>query len=478
MAIARTDATGQAELDPEVLAYTASLPTDQALFASDVAGSLAHVTMLEESGLIPPADASQIRAGLKAIYAEASAGALRWPNEEDIHMAIEVELGRRIGEPARRLHTARSRNDQTALDSRLHLREQSARILEQLAAAIDALVERAGGPEGALLIPSYTHRQRAQPVTVGYLFSAYAQMLARDAAQFGLVLRSLDQSPLGVGAVSGTSLPVRRERVAELLGFSALTANGLDTVGDRDFALDFAYAATRCMLHLSRIATDVIDFSTQEFGFIQLADTISFGSSMMPHKKNPDLFELIRGRAGRTVGAFQALLTTVKGLPMGYNSDLQEDKESFLAISSLLQRTLHVFLRGLAGLKLRPERMAAGLSDGSTQATDLAERLVARGLAFRDAYKAVGALVGLARERSVGLAALTAADLPANGLVKAEDLAVLDPLRAAQAKAVPGGTAASSVAHQLLVLTAAAEEARHRATNVPRLATLIARFGG
>lgn len=474
MAIARTDATGQGELDSEVLAFTTSLPTDQALYASDILGSLAHVRMLEESGLLPANDAAQIRKGLREIFEGVERDQLRWPAEEDVHMAIEVELTRRIGEPARRLHTARSRNDQIALDARLHLREQAVIALELLSRALEALALRAEGPEGSHLLPAYTHRQRAQPISVAYLLSAYGQMLARDAAQFAQVLNALDECPLGVGAVSGTSLPTRRERLAELLAFSAITANGLDTVGDRDFALDFTYAAVRCLLHLSRISADIVDFASQEFGFISLDDRISFGSSMMPHKKNPDLFELLRGKSSRAVGYLTALLTTVKGLPVGYMRDLQEDKESYLPAAVLLNQSLSVFLKGLDGIRFRPERMAEGLQDGSTQATDLAERLVARGLPFRDAYRAVGALVQLARRRGARLSELSAEDLAAEASpVTPEDLEVLRPDRAAAAKRSPGGTAPEAVARQLAALREAAAGAKARASATPRIRALI-----
>ncbi len=477
MTVARTQATGKKELDPEILEFTTSLPVDQALYAADLAGSLAHVRMLGEAGIIPEADAARIREGLAGIFKDASAGKLSWPLEEDIHMSIEGELLRRVGEPARRLHTARSRNDQIALDARLHLREAAAKILRELAATVAALVARAQSPEGAWLMPAYTHRQRAQPVTVGYVLCAYGQMLARDLGQFSQVLNALDESPLGVGAVSGTSLPIRRERTATLLGFSRITANGLDTVGDRDFALDFVYAATRCLTHLSRICQDFVDFSSQEFGFLELDDSISFGSSMMPQKKNPDLFELIRGKSTRALGALTTLFATVKGLPVGYMRDLQEDKGPYLEAASLTPRCLSAFRRGLAGVRFRQERLRSALDGGSTSATDLAERLVSRGMPFREAYQAVGALVQTALSSSRTMDALTPADLQAaGGKVLPADLEVLDPGRAAAAKEVPGGTGARSVADQLAALQEAVNGARARADATPRLAELISRL--
>ena len=474
MTLARSDATGQGVLDPAVLRFTTSLPVDQALFAADIAGSLAHVRMLEEAQLIPVADAGKIRRGLLTLFEEATAGKLRWPDEEDIHMAIEAELGRRIGDSAKRLHTARSRNDQVALDARLYLREQSLEILERIARLLEALTAKAEGPEGAFLMPAYTHRQRAQPVSVAFLLSAYGQMLARDAAQFAQVLNALDESPLGSGAVSGTSLPIRRERTAELLGFTRLTQNALDAVGDRDFAVDFVFAAAKCLLHLSRISQDVIDFASQEFGFIELDDRISFGSSMMPHKRNPDLFELTRGKAARGIGALVALLTMLKGLPVGYMRDLQEDKASYFEAAALACECLEAMVAGILGIRFREERLAAALQGGATQATDLAERLVSRGVPFREAYRAVGKLVQAARASGKALQDVGASEVAAaDGLISAEDLTVLPPQRAQQAKEIPGATGPQATRDQLEALREAIAGARARIQASPRLAVLV-----
>ncbi|HZH02502.1 MAG TPA: argininosuccinate lyase [Myxococcaceae bacterium] len=477
MTVARTDATGTGELDPLVLAFTASLPVDRALYAADIAGSLAHVRMLEESAILSPVDSADIRRGLRSIYDQAVSGNMTWPDEEDIHMSVEVELTRRVGEPGGRLHTARSRNDQNVLDERLFLRECTADLLNRVAPAIEALVEKARSAEGRYLLPAYTHRQRAQPVSLAYVLSAYGQMLARDAVKFSQVLEALDECPLGAGAVSGSSLPIRRERTAELLGFARVTANALDTVGDRDYGLDFLYAGARCMLHLSRICQDLVDFASQEFGFIELSNAISYGSSMMPQKKNPDLFELIRGKSGRALGALTALCTTVKGLPVGFMLDLQEDKTSYLETAAGVGQSLDAFVRGLAGIRFRQERMAQALIGGETQATDLAERLVARGLPFRTAYKAVGALVRVTREKGIRFEEAGPAELEASGgVIRPEDLEVLAPARAVAAKESLGGTGPRSVERQLEGLSAAATAARDRARAVPRLAELIQRL--
>ncbi len=477
MTVARTDATGAGELDPVILAFTTSLGADKALYAADIAGSLAHVRMLEDRRILSPEDAAAIRRGLKGIYDEAEAGTLSWAQEEDIHMAIEVELTRRIGEPGRRIHTARSRNDQIALDARLFLRECAAGTLELLARAIEVLDAKASSEEGRFLLPAYTHRQRAQPVSLAYVLAAYAQMLARDLRQFGNVLDALDECPLGSGAVSGTSLPTRRERTAELLGFSRLTANALDTVGDRDFALDYGYAVSRSLIHLSRISQDLVDYASQEFGFIELSNDISFGSSMMPQKKNPDLFELIRGKSAHGIGALTSLLAMVKGLPVGYVRDLQEDKLSYLTTAGNLSQCLTAFTRGFQGVRFRQERMAAALEGGETQATDLAERLVSRGLPFRSAYQAVGALVRQCGKAGKRLEAAGAAELEAaGGAIRPDDLEVLNADRAVAAKESAGGTGPKSVARQWEALRTEVSSGRKQARAIVRLPELIQRL--
>ncbi|HEY4770178.1 MAG TPA: argininosuccinate lyase, partial [Myxococcales bacterium] len=313
-------ASGGAQLLPEVLAFSSSLPLDRQLLREDVIGSLAHLIMLSRTGIVPREAAAAIRAELLRVLE----GSPELPDEEDVHMAVETLLSRALGEQAGMLHTARSRNDQIALDLRLHVREQSATALQELSTLLGALAGRAERERDTLL-PGYTHRQRAQPVSAAYYFCAWGAMFARDLEL--LRAAAAPEMPLGVGALAGTSLPIDREMVRKLLRFDRLTANGLDTVGDRDFALDFAYAAARTLLHASRVATDVIDFCTAEFGYLHLDDQIAMGSSMMPQKRNPDLFELIRGKCGRAIGNLNSLLVTMKGLPGGYNRDLQEDRQ-------------------------------------------------------------------------------------------------------------------------------------------------------
>jgi argininosuccinate lyase len=314
MTLAQTEATGGTGLLPQVLAFSSSLSLDRQLLREDLVGSMAHVTMLGRTGVIPRADARTIRDGLAALWARELTGALTLPNEEDVHMAVEVELNRTIGAPAALLHSARSRNDQVATDLRLHVREAAARALEQVTTFIAELVARARA-EKDVILPAYTHRQRAQPVSLAYWLGSYGAAFLRDAEALGFVLDQCRLLPLGVGAISGSSLPIDREVTRALLAFEGVTLNGMDTVGDRDFAMDFMYATARLLVHASRLSTDLIDFTTAEFGFATLSGDISMGSSMMPQKKNPDVFELIRGKSGRAIGNLVGLLVTVKGLP-------------------------------------------------------------------------------------------------------------------------------------------------------------------
>jgi argininosuccinate lyase len=325
MALAKTDASGGSGLLPEVLAFSTSLGLDRQLLKEDLLGSMAHVTMLGRTGVIPAKEARVIRDGLVDLWKRDDAGTLVLPDEEDVHMAVEVELNRTIGAPAALLHSARSRNDQVATDLRLHVRDSVATAIGSLTQLIEEVVERAK-KDGHILMPSYTHRQRAQPISLGYWLASYGAAFLRDAQAFTFALDQADALALGSGAISGSSLAIDREVTRGLLGFSRLTMNGLDTVGERDFALDYLYSTARFFVHASRLSTDLIDFTTSEFGFATLSGDISMGSSMMPQKKNPDVFELIRGKSGRAIGNLMGLLTTVKGLPGGYNRDLQEDR--------------------------------------------------------------------------------------------------------------------------------------------------------
>lgn len=473
MALAKTDASGGSGLLPEVLAFSSSLSLDRQLLKEDLLGSMAHVTMLGRTGVIPAKEARVIRDGLVDLWRRDDAGTLVLPDEEDVHMAVEVELNRTIGAPAALLHSARSRNDQVATDLRLHVRDAVATAVGTLGGLIDDVVARAK-KDGGILMPSYTHRQRAQPISLGYWLASYGAAFLRDAQAFAFALDQTDALALGSGAISGTSLPIDREITRGLLGFSRLTLNGLDTVGERDFALDYLYATSRFLVHASRLSTDLIDFTTPEFGFATLSGDISMGSSMMPQKKNPDVFELIRGKSGRAIGNLVGLLTTVKGLPGGYNRDLQEDRGPLLETKPLLHGVLSVLRLSLPHVTFHPEKCRVGLDEGFTQATDLAEALVKKGMPFRVAYKHVGALVRKCQEQGIALTkASVALAQSIDPAIDADALSVLEASGAVARKQSAGSTGPASVEAQLASLSSQAKAVADKAKGVPRFATLF-----
>lgn len=472
--IARTEAAGGLKLLPEVLAFTSSLELDRALLSEDLVGSLAHLTMLARQGLIPVEAARTLKAGLLALWDEAAKGTLALPAEEDVHMAVEATLAQRLGDVSGLLHTARSRNDQVSLDLHLYVREQCAEVLHGLGELIELLAARAA-EEAETVLPAYTHRQRAQPVSLGYYFAAYGAMFARDVEAFSFALSQADALPLGVGAIAGTSLGIDREKTQRLLGFSKLTLNGLDTVGDRDFALDFAYATSRMLLHASRVAADFIDFTSAEFGFATLDGEIACGSSMMPQKRNPDLFELIRGKSATALGNLTGLLAAVKGLPAGYNRDLQEDRRPLLETGALARGVVKMLGLGIPRVTFDRARCRRAVEEGALQATDLAEALVKRGMPFRTAYRAVGALVRRCQEKGLPLAACTPQlAREVDPCFDAEVLAAASVEGSVARKVSAGSTGPASVAKQLEVLRAAGAEAKVRASRVPRLSQLVA----
>ena len=456
-------ASGGATLLPEVLAFSSSLPLDRALLKEDVIGSLAHLIMLARTGIVPRETAARIRDELLRVFDKPL------PDEEDVHMAVETLLTRALGEEAGMLHTARSRNDQIALDLRLHVREQCALALLEMSLLLKELADRAERERDTLL-PGYTHRQRAQPVSAAYYLCAWGAMFQRDLRR----LHPPSDLPLGVGALAGTSLPIDRHLVRKLLHFGSITANGLDTVGDRDFALDFAYGAVRVLIHASRVATDVIDFSTSEFGFVTLDDEIAMGSSMMPQKRNPDLFELIRGKCGRAVGNLTALLVTVKGLPGGYNRDLQEDRQPVLETGPLLISVLRMLRLGLSRIKFNPQRGRAALEDGATAATDIAEALAQAGVPFRTAYKLTGALVRKCAETGVSLskAPLQLAQ-QIDPRFSAAVLGAADAVASVARKKNAGGTGRESIDEQIQFLRERAHQADSLSAHTPRLDQLL-----
>ena len=474
--IARTSATGgDAMLDP-LLAWSSSFDHDRALVREDLLGSAAHVTMLSRTGVIPVADAAALRGALRTLFDEAAAGMLLLPSdEEDVHMAVEAELGKRLGAVAGRLHTARSRNDQVSLDLRLHVRDRGARLLERLSALLTSLADRASR-EKDVLLPAYTHRQRAQPISAAYLVAAWGVGLARAAATVVFALEHLEM-PLGSGACSGTSLPIDRALVARLFAPWKATRNALHTVGDRDFALDWAWSAARVVLALGRIATDVVDFSTSEFGLVKLGGAIAAGSSMMPQKKNPDIFELVRGKSARATGNVVAMLTLMKGLASGYNRDQQEDRGPLLEAGRLARGCTEIVGLSLPHVAFDAERGRRALDEGFTQATDLAEALVRKGVPFREAYKAVGALVAEAVRDGVGLRAVAEARAKAiHPALDAQTLLALDPATAVAAKESFGGTGPRSVDAQIAWLREHASALSARASAQGSLDTVARRI--
>jgi argininosuccinate lyase len=447
--IARTSATGQGGMLPELLAWSSSLREDLALVREDLVGSAAHVTMLARTRIISVADARVLRDALGALYDEARTGSLKLgADEEDVHMAVEAELGKRVGAVAARLHTARSRNDQVALDLRLHVRDQGVALVCELAALVGKLADRAAR-EKDVLLPAYTHRQRAQPVSAAFLVAAWGVGLARaiDVVWFGL---EQIEMPLGSGACSGSSLPIDRALVARLFAPWEPTRNALHTVGDRDFALDWTWGVTRAVLALGRLASDVVDFSTNEFALVRLDGAIATGSSMMPQKKNPDVFELVRGKSARAVGNVVALLTLMKGLASGYNRDQQEDRLPLLEAGPLARGCAGVVSLAIDHVEFDGQRGLRALDEGFTQATDLAEALVRRGIPFREAYKAVGALVALAVREGIALSAVDPARAhELHPAFDGESLRALEPAAAVASKESLGGTGPRSVDAQI-----------------------------
>ncbi len=383
----------EAATDPAVERFTASVHFDTALARYDIRGSIAHASMLGATGLISPADAKALVAGLERVLGEIERGELRFdPRLEDVHMNVEARLRDLIGPVAGRLHTGRSRNDQVATDLALYLRDAAVAAERGLLGLQQVLALR-GREHLDTLLPGYTHLQRAQPVRLAHHWLAFVELFARDRGRFADLRTRLSRCPLGSGALAGSTLPLDRERTARELGFAAPSANSMDAVAARDLALEFLAAGAIAMVHLSRLAEELVLWSTSEFGFIELGDAYATGSSLMPQKKNPDVPELVRGKAGRAVGNLVALLTVLKGLPLTYNRDLQEDKEPVFDTARTLRDCLEVSAGALASLRVDVDAMRRAAEDPLLLATDLAERLVREGVPFREAHEVIGKLV-------------------------------------------------------------------------------------
>jgi argininosuccinate lyase len=451
--------------DPTAARFTASLAFDRRLWPHDIAGSVAWARALARAGLLTDAERDAIVAGLAAVRAELEHGTFPFRAElEDIHMNVERRLLELIGEVAGKLHTGRSRNDQIALDERLYLKDTAAGTGEGLRAVQEALLARAAETVDAPM-PGYTHMQRAQPIVLAHHLLAYVFMLQRDRERFAAAALRADVMPLGAAALAGTAFPIDREALARELGFAAVAPNSLDAVSDRDYVLEYLAAAAITGMHLSRLAADLALWATAEFGFVEFSDAFATGSSIMPQKKNPDVVELIRGKSGRLYGNLMAVLTAMKGLPLAYNSDMQEDKEAFFDSVDTLEAICGVLPPMLASLTFRTDRMYAAAGENFATATDLADYLVRKGLPFREGHEIVGKVVRYALERGVTLGQLGLDELHRFSDRFAGDVQQALTVEASlRARAVTGGTAPEAVRRALAqartLVTAAAPAAR------------------
>ena len=432
---------------PLMTQINASIGFDKRLYAQDIAGSMAHARMLAAVGIIGAAERDAILAGLERVQGEIERGELELTTElEDIHLNVEQRLTDLIGEPGRRLHTARSRNDQVATDLKLWTREAMERA-ERLLAELQRVLLGLAGQHAGTVMPGFTHLQAAQPVTFGHHLLAYVEMLARDRSRFADARRRLNECPLGAAALAGTSFPLDRAMTANELGFDRPAANSIDAVSDRDFALDYLASAAICAVHLSRFAEELVLWSTPQFGFVKMPEAFTSGSSIMPQKRNPDAAELVRGKSGRILGDLQALLVVLKGLPLAYSKDLQEDKEGLFDAADSLDLCLAAMAGMLAGLRVDEARMRAAAGVGHTTATDLADWLVReKGVPFREAHGVSARVVRLAEERGRALTELTLAELQeVDPRIESAAMEVLEVGRSVASRTSPGGTAPSRV---------------------------------
>ena len=440
----------QKETDTLVNDFNASINFDARLYRQDITGSIAHATMLGEQGIIPKEDAQAIINGLKAILSDIEGGGVEFSLEnEDIHMNIETILTQRIGEAGKRLHTGRSRNDQVAVDFRLYIKEEIPKIINMLLDLEDVLIAKAEANLDVVM-PGYTHLQRAQPTTFAHYMMAYANMIRRDVTRFEDCLERMDECPLGAGALATSSYPVNRQRTAQLLGFKKPTENSLDSVSDRDYAIEFLSACSLCMMHLSRFSEEIILWCSWEFKFVDLDDAYSTGSSIMPQKKNPDVAELVRGKTGRIYGDLIALLTVMKGLPLAYNKDMQEDKEPVFDAIDTIEMCIPVFGAMLNTLTVRPKNMAKAAAGGFINATDCADYLTKKGMPFREAYMIVGRLVNMCIQSGETLDTLTLRDFRAiSSLFDGDIYDALDLRHCVSERKVFGGPSHDDVVRQV-----------------------------
>ena len=438
------------QLDEQVNDFNSSIRVDCRMYRQDIGGSVAHATMLAEQEIIEKADAEKIIDGLEAILADIESGALPFdPVAEDIHMFVEAELTKRIGDTGKKLHTARSRNDQVALDVRLYLRDEVAEVIEMLHSLVKTVVDTAEKYKDTVM-PGYTHLQRAQPITFGQHLLAYAGMFMRDIGRFNDAAERMNYSPLGSCALAGTTYPTNRRRVAELLEMNGIVENSLDGVSDRDFAVELGSACSLLMTHLSRFSEEVILWSSWEFKFIELDDAYSTGSSIMPQKKNPDIAELVRGKTGRVYGNLMALLTMLKGLPLAYNKDMQEDKEAIFDSFDTVKQCVPIFAAMLETMTVNKDKMRDAAAGGFINATDVADYLAKKGLPFRSAYKISGTLVAYCIEHKTVLEKLTLAEFREFSDLFEEDIyEAINLENCTFSRTSEGGTAVESVEKQI-----------------------------
>ena len=439
--------------DERVNDFNSSIRFDCRMYKQDIEGSIAHARMLARQSIISAEDAEKIEEGLLAIMSDIRGGKLAFdPDAEDIHMFVEAELTKRIGEAGKRLHTARSRNDQVALDLKMYLREETGNIARLLIETLEATVKKA---EESLrtFMPGYTHLQRAQPVTFAHHMSAYAEMFARDLKKLKNAAENMDECPLGSCALAGTTYDTDRTFTTKKLGFDGVSMNSIDGVSDRDFCVELISAFALVMTHLSRFAEEVVLWTSSEFGFVELDDAYTTGSSIMPQKKNSDMAELVRGKTGRVYGDLMAMLTVLKGLPLAYNKDMQEDKECVFDALDTVSRCLDIFAPMLKTAKFDREAMLKAAGGGYINATDLADYLVGKGLPFRTAYKIVGGIVARASDLGVTLEELPLSEYVSFSDKIGEDVYDAISLRACVARRVSeGGTGAESVEKQIRFL--------------------------
>ena len=445
----------QKETDTLVNDFNASINFDSRLYKQDITGSIAHATMLGEQGIIAREDAEAIVSGLKAILHDIENGGVEFSlDNEDIHMNIETILTGRIGAAGKRLHTGRSRNDQVAVDFRLFVKNEIPKIIDQLIGLEQVLIRKAEANLDVVM-PGYTHLQRAQPTTFAHYMMAYANMIRRDITRFEDCMERMDECPLGAGALATSSYPIDRQRTAQLLGFKKPTENSLDSVSDRDYAIEFLSACSLCMMHLSRFSEEIILWCSWEFKFVDLDDAYSTGSSIRPPKKNPDVAELVRGKTGRVYGDLMALLTAMKALPLAYNQDMQEDKEVVFDALDTAQLSLTVLAPMLRTATFHPENMKRAALGGFINATDCADYLTKKGMPFRDAYKLTGCMVSDCIAADKTLEELTLDEFKAYSPLFEKDIyEAIDLVHCCEGRTSYGGPSAASVQNQIALATA------------------------